>query len=220
MRFGIYVESLPNRATVFQLRDYELKIARSEDNFETVIVANRFWYSGISSQVEPKSKVQQRYLGGLKAEDFYTDTSSAMPWWDVASRALPNFKDGEIYQLAFGLPIRWYVFANTSSGPVEYSGPGVVHVHELSSLAEYLGAQGHILWPRLIANVFLWTVPIFLVLRCVPVARAVIAWRRKRRGQCIACGYDLAGLAKCSECGMEKPPSTTLTPYQTTTRSS
>ncbi|MEZ6241931.1 MAG: hypothetical protein R3B57_02710 [Phycisphaerales bacterium] len=29
----------------------------------------------------------------------------------------------------------------------------------------------------------------------------VVRWRRRRRGRCPACGYDLAGLDACPECG-------------------
>lgn len=54
-------------------------------------------------------------------------------------------------------------------------------------------------WPGLAFNtIFFGT--LYLVLFVLP-GRAKTA-RRRRLGLCIACGYDLAGLATCPECGL------------------
>lgn len=53
-------------------------------------------------------------------------------------------------------------------------------------------------WPGLVFNTLFFGV-LFLVMFILP-GRAKIA-RRRRLGLCLACGYDLAGLSKCPECG-------------------
>ncbi len=52
----------------------------------------------------------------------------------------------------------------------------------------------------LIYAAMLW--PLFVVLRVLQTAR------RRRRGQCLACGYDLAALPKCPECGIDRAAGT------------
>lgn len=56
-----------------------------------------------------------------------------------------------------------------------------------------------IYWPGLVVNTVFFGV-LFLVMFILP-GRAKIA-RRRRLGLCLACGYDLAGLARCPECGL------------------
>lgn len=55
-------------------------------------------------------------------------------------------------------------------------------------------------WPGLAFNTIFFGV-LFLVMFTLP-GRARIA-RRRRLGLCLACGYDLAGLARCPECGLQ-----------------
>lgn len=54
-------------------------------------------------------------------------------------------------------------------------------------------------WPGLVSNTIFFGV-LFLVMFILP-GRAKVA-RRRRFGLCLACGYDLAGLAMCPECGL------------------
>lgn len=59
----------------------------------------------------------------------------------------------------------------------------------------------------MIANTMLYSTLVALVV-LAPGAWRV--WRRERRGSCVGCGYDLAGLGEgacCPECGaIKKPP--------------
>lgn len=68
-------------------------------------------------------------------------------------------------------------------------------------------------WPGLVFNTLFFGV-LFLVMFILP-GRAKIA-RRRRLGLCLACGYDLAGLSKCPECGRAacggKPARSAATP--------
>ena len=56
-----------------------------------------------------------------------------------------------------------------------------------------------IYWPGLAFNTIFFGV-LCLVMFILP-RRATIA-RRRRLGLCLGCGYDLAGLARCPECGL------------------
>src|SRR5690606_3119238 len=51
-----------------------------------------------------------------------------------------------------------------------------------------------------VADVMLYAGAWYLLLRGIPALRR---WRRRRRGRCEACGYDLAGVpgGVCPECG-------------------
>ncbi len=47
------------------------------------------------------------------------------------------------------------------------------------------------LWPGFLLDTLIYAVPWWIVLI---TPRATMRWRRKRRGRCVACGYDLRGL--------------------------
>jgi hypothetical protein len=70
--------------------------------------------------------------------------------------------------------------------------------------------HGYILWPRFLLNIILVAFLLYPLLRAVRIVRAVRARSRWRRGLCESCGYPLAGLALCPECGAGTipPPST------------
>ncbi|MEZ6235310.1 MAG: hypothetical protein R3B68_14070 [Phycisphaerales bacterium] len=59
------------------------------------------------------------------------------------------------------------------------------------------------LWGGVLGNCLFWGVVSF------GVGAAFTSWRssrRVRRGRCRECGYDLAGLPTCPECGRDAPP--------------
>ena len=60
------------------------------------------------------------------------------------------------------------------------------------------------IWPGFAVDALLFTVPAYLALVLVGECAAMLRrWRRRRKGLCPACGYDLAGLdgTRCPECG-------------------
>ena len=66
-------------------------------------------------------------------------------------------------------------------------------------------------WPGFVVNTLLFTMPAYLVLVIVGAGTAMLRRsRRRRRGMCTACGYDLAGLngGRCPECGHAYSPAT------------
>lgn len=61
-----------------------------------------------------------------------------------------------------------------------------------------LGLPLRPVWPGFAVNAALYA-GVCWVLLATP--GFVVRWRRRRNGRCPACGYDLAGLDRCSECG-------------------
>lgn len=67
-----------------------------------------------------------------------------------------------------------------------------------------------IVWPGLLTNLTLYTVALCLMLRMVGYLHLVLIKRpiergRVRRGLCVKCRHELAGLAICPECGTAQP---------------
>lgn len=56
-------------------------------------------------------------------------------------------------------------------------------------------------WPGFFIDAALYGGAVWILLVTPGV---VVRWRRKRRGRCPACGYELAGLDTCPECGRAK----------------
>ncbi len=54
------------------------------------------------------------------------------------------------------------------------------------------------LWPGFAVNAAFYAGVCWILLA---VPGVLVRWRRRRRGRCPACGYELAGLDRCSECG-------------------
>jgi dTMP kinase len=64
----------------------------------------------------------------------------------------------------------------------------------------------HILWPRFLLNLAIYTSAIWAAL-CIPSAiRRIRRYLRHRRGDCLHCGYDLRDLRTCPECGLNAAP--------------
>ncbi len=55
-----------------------------------------------------------------------------------------------------------------------------------------------VLWPGFAVNAAFYAGVCWVLLAAPGV---VVRWRRRRRGRCAACGYDLTGLDACPECG-------------------
>ncbi len=53
-------------------------------------------------------------------------------------------------------------------------------------------------WPGFAVNAAIYAGVCWMLLMVMGVAAR---WRRRRRGRCVACGYDVGGLASCPECG-------------------
>ncbi len=104
---------------------------------------------------------------------------------------------------AHGWPARalWSVAESddTWPGPLTWRRDGALGVSADLSLPTF------IVWRGFVFDTLFYAVPWWIVLI---TPGAVVRWRRKRRGACVACGYDLRGLVDaekgktvCPECG-------------------
>lgn len=60
----------------------------------------------------------------------------------------------------------------------------------------------HPLWPGFIVNTLFWSSVLFALINTPRwIVKAIRNHRRARRGVCLRCGYTLAGLTQCPECG-------------------
>jgi len=131
------------------------------------------------------------------------DTSSAT-WsplgWSLAFPGGPPETRRELF--LFGLPLRcvWGSNFNDGVSPTRT----VIHWHQLGG---YSLATG-LLWPGLLLDALCFGVIWYPVLFAPGLIRRA---RRRRRGQCTACGYNLAATPPgqpCPECGVVPRPAT------------
>jgi hypothetical protein len=87
-----------------------------------------------------------------------------------------------------------FAFCSLESGGIWYKGPPTAPM----SLANTVPLMPF--WPGLLADGLLYAILVGSLVLGLAAARR---WLRLRRGQCLRCGYTLAGLPKCPECGTE-----------------
>ncbi len=176
-----------------------------------------------------RSRAQTRVLTMLGSDDelnslaaIVTEFSPDAPWvqlphWATAgTRNRGNEQEFEdidmsmMQEVASGWPLRCIVFRD-----VHYRGAQLAWQTPIDVVPALRVPRGwwteYLLGPRPIplaviptglALNWLFYAPLFyLLLSAMPCVRHV---RRIRRGLCTRCGYDLAGLASCPECGKDR----------------
>ena len=116
----------------------------------------------------------------------------------------PRFSLGDMHvaQVCGGYPMRTFRYEqwSTGSGPMMDSGDNGWHISRLvvPSVA---------IWPGLAINTIFYAAILWLLWAAPGAIRRL---RRKQRGQCIHCGYDLRGApadsVNCPECGRSFAP--------------
>ncbi len=141
---------------------------------------------------------------GFNGESFgvrsyeYTATSvagAAILWMHV-TWSMDAFSDGrEVELVRCGWPLAVLESAEVFADETPYARPDPNRPAAIPYRIEPLGLAisatmyASALWT-------LWAVPL-----------AFRRWRRLRRGSCLTCGYELADLARCPECGTDAPAS-------------
>jgi hypothetical protein len=130
----------------------------------------------------------------------------------AAIASLPQYPVGTLMcwpmQTRVGWPLRcmayWYdgVYGWGETGIATGSKPVVIaRGYRIGKPATMFGDRViplQPLWAGLVGNTLLYGGAIFAIVTAVSAPRAAY---RHRRGLCARCGYDLAGLATCPECG-------------------
>jgi hypothetical protein len=179
-------------------------IETPHSSIEEIGILDRWLFTAAASTTTSSADHMAR-VRDMTFQEYYQLLSHRRPSWCQGE----YFADSHnalndpvsVSQTAYGFPLRCCVRVASTSPSDPPSRWNQLRFDELSWLGERLGFQGVFLWPRLIANVLVLAIPIFALVRCIPIARGVVAWNRRRKGRCVACGYALAGLAKCPECG-------------------
>jgi energy-converting hydrogenase Eha subunit A len=166
------------------------------------------------------------YVGyGMYVLDFHGDLSQGTyegsqltPWWGrpIGQSRPERIEFDTSVAFAYGWPspcLRWRVGARTIAASPECrerTADGVWVLHKGTKASPLLLAIDP-LWPGLIANAaFYGTV----IVGGAFALRAFRRHRRRSRGWCVSCGYDLAGVAlpACPECGRERDGSPSTAP--------
>ncbi len=92
-----------------------------------------------------------------------------------------------------------YVIPGESDAPLdELASPlGAIDLGLASGRADH-GYPLIPVWPGFVVNVLAYGAICWMLLTAPGVA---VRWRRKRRGLCRGCGYDMTGVETCPECG-------------------
>jgi len=140
-------------------------------------------------------------LDALRASPPTLTVEDPVPWWLVPSRQ-PRRQSA--HGVAAGWPLRcaWgRTDADVNSRPQRVD-TGLVR---LRVAGRELAVPWRPLWAGLVANAAVYAAAIALL---AALSRRLGAWRRRRRGRCPACGYDLTNLPttdtgdpRCPECG-------------------
>lgn len=171
------------------------------------------WYYKVDALTEAQ---KQTLIDNPKLED-----ASFIPRWSRLRRDWPAglppiaelFEErGMWYELRMGWPLHclrggWTTPNSQGTGEIE-SLRGVIPFRRLvvyinpGNWAGFKSTVGLPLipdWPAFLASVLLYGT---LTFATVTTWRSVRGRRRRRRGRCVACGYDLRGSAdRCPECG-------------------
>jgi len=139
------------------------------------------------------------------------------PWWRALQGAQARVSPSGFWNSqAYGWPYR-----SVAAGFYKYKGGQT----EWGSFDVVVGGREYYLpyrpiVPGFLANTGIWTGAWMLVL--APVVLLAAWWRRARRrkrGACPGCGYELAGLSGCPECGWNQKGNPAATPQHSSPQS-
>lgn len=133
-----------------------------------------------------------------------------MDWWPDT---VPSVTRWGAYRFRVGAPFPAFEFHQhgwqTADGTNHNSSEGAVEFARFPLLG-YLVVPFRPVWPGFLLNWLAWTALVWLVYRLVSDRVGLHSAKRRRkrieRDACISCGYALAGLHQCPECGSITPP--------------
>lgn len=120
-------------------------------------------------------------------------TDHRLPWWSLPLHR-PQFTADQCAYNRVEFAVGWPYLSLHTGYEMDDFCAHALHMRELPFRA---------LWPGLIANFAMHTFAWLLLLQSPSALRYV---RRRRRGHCLSCGYDLRATTttRCSECGSDQ----------------
>lgn len=182
--------------------------------FEFGIESN--WWGDLSIDYpgEP-SGVVEAYLDRMRSrtDSRRPEVSSAPITWGVFAGDPPTDPNVMGHDVAFGWPrpCLWYqvtgVWDPRTSSVSNGVPRGGILIRGVASPrgSDFRALPCRVLWGRALLDVAFWSVLLFMLLAGPGAARRAY---RRRRGLCLACGYDRRGVgdgAPCPECGAVAP---------------
>ncbi len=156
-------------------------------------------------------------LRGLPGQPEAPDTvlSAEWPWWRgqtfvVRTNGNPQDDGYFMSSVRAGMPVRsleWVAAGKARAGAQErfWNMPTGLKTNSRGLFGAVPGARLPLrpILPGFIVNTLFYA---GLALAAVAVPRSLRRRRRAKRGRCIACGYEVGGIAVCPECGVASSP--------------
>lgn len=126
---------------------------------------------------------------------------------DMVYAKLPTWLSGRVMRapaaaqihLAQGWPFRCVRGVND---PMSGTNDGLIPVSQQPNIIGHRVLAYHPIWPGLISNTLIYGSIWLIILTLFAIAKRS---RRKRKGLCPKCAYDLQGTTACPECGHNMP---------------
>ncbi len=175
----------------------------------TVIHAEEFdepsaYYVGQASL--PGMRETREHLPTTRPADL--PLAEAMPRWTVYPAKLPEMDRAvSVSTMCRGWPLPALRSVTYEFKRYDNGGMQPIDARTVGQVQTPFGPQPLLpVWPGFVVNTLLFAAPWVFALLVMYAAGAARRRYRRRRGRCIACGYDLRGLsgAVCPECG--SPP--------------
>lgn len=133
-----------------------------------------------------------------------------MDWWPDPG---PDATEWGVNRFRVGFPFPAFEFSQhgwqNTDGIRHSRSVGIVEFGRVPMFG-WIAVPLRPVWPGLLLNWLAWTAFVWLLWRLVGDRVRMRRAKRRRdrieRGVCVACGYDLAGLGTCPECGAVTPP--------------
>lgn len=169
----------------------------------TYSVSKKFWLSGqeSGSKLPDWSVARRKPPDGAPVDTLVFELAAGWPWtsWTGRYTTKETIHNKNLYsgsrQSAFKLPPRgsasWCI-------PITYAQTNALWPAENLLLMLPLRP----LFPQVLWSIGLYGAVFYLIARPLVWFRRRRVSSRRRRGRCVRCGYDLAGLGTCPECGL------------------
>lgn len=176
--------------------------------YSGIVYFNGRFYCGLNTHVHLDDGERSHYTGWVVLESGETlryretykeyETSTIWPFTRAATIAGRARQDTDYFQFGRGFPFLCISYFETPYAPHGFHSnvvPADLEVYPKYKFDSFL-------WGGLTSNLLLWSILAFAALI---TPRWFRSYRRRRKGLCVNCGYNLTGLSeqRCPECGSQ-----------------